>query len=311
MFPRAAAPRALRLLLASGAVALAAPAAYGPPELLCRFQDPAIREASGLAASSRSDDLVFTHNDSGDLPRFFAVGRDGATLAVFRVTGARNLDWEDMARGPDEAGRPCLYLADIGDNLRFRPNVQVYRVPEPAPDPAHPGQAADTPPAVRFDLEYEDGPHDAEAFSIHPRTGQAVVVTKSRSGSGVYATAGRLRAGAPNRLRRMARIDFAHLAPDRAAQEDPRGLLATGADIAPEGDRLVVRTYTEAWEWTLPPGPLATAFREKPVRIPLPDAPYGEAIAYSRRGDALLVCTEGPQAPLHLLRLNAGSGAGR
>ncbi|MGV3721407.1 MAG: hypothetical protein ACO1SX_10910, partial [Actinomycetota bacterium] len=102
----------LPILLTGGVTARAASNA----QLLCRFQDAAINESSGLAASSRSNEYFFTHNDSGDDARFFAVDRRGRTLATFRVAGADNEDWEDMARGRDAAGRPVLLLGDIGDN---------------------------------------------------------------------------------------------------------------------------------------------------------------------------------------------------
>src|SRR5687767_9826648 len=107
--------RVLILLLTAVAPALAA-GSYGEAALLCRFRDPEVRESSGMSSSSRSGDYFFTHNDSGDEARLFAVNRSGETLAVFRVPGASNLDWEDMARGPDDQGRPALYLGDIGDN---------------------------------------------------------------------------------------------------------------------------------------------------------------------------------------------------
>jgi hypothetical protein len=48
-----------------------------------------------------------------------------------------------------------------------------------------PGATAVTEPAVRYDLQYEDGPHDAEALLIHPKTGHLFIVTKSLAGSSV------------------------------------------------------------------------------------------------------------------------------
>jgi hypothetical protein len=118
--PRLFFARLLLVLLAAGAVGAAAPAPYRPPVLLCRFADTRINESSGLAASACSDDYFFTHNDSGDGPRVYAVDRRGKTLTVFTVQGAESLDWEDMARGPGPGGKPALFLADIGDNAAIR-----------------------------------------------------------------------------------------------------------------------------------------------------------------------------------------------
>ena len=88
---------------------------YADGTLLFRFQDSRITESSGLVAGSRSD-LLFTHNDSGDVARFFAVDRTGRTRATYRLRGVQARDWEDIARGPGGT----LWLGDIGDNSASR-----------------------------------------------------------------------------------------------------------------------------------------------------------------------------------------------
>src|SRR5687768_666059 len=82
--------------------ASAATAAVDPE--LCRFADDRITESSGAVTSSVSDGWFFTHNDSGDEARFFVVDRRCRTLATHTMPGVDSNDWEDMARGPDEAG---------------------------------------------------------------------------------------------------------------------------------------------------------------------------------------------------------------
>ena len=57
------------------------------------FQDPRITESSGLAASSRSG-IVFTHNDSGDSARFFAVDDAGRTRTTYALPDVQARDWE-------------------------------------------------------------------------------------------------------------------------------------------------------------------------------------------------------------------------
>ena len=110
---RSAPPWLLMAALLAGAAA--APGSYAPASRVCALADARITESSGLASSSRSDEVFFTHNDSGDEPRVFAVGRNGETLTTLTVPGAANLDWEDIARGPDDHGTSCLYIGDIGD----------------------------------------------------------------------------------------------------------------------------------------------------------------------------------------------------
>ncbi len=90
---------------------------------------PEIDESSGLVASRRHDGVFWTHNDSGDLPRIFAIDRDGNELAEYAVEGATAVDWEDIAI--DGQGR--LYLGDIGNNGNDRRDLAVYVIPEPDP----------------------------------------------------------------------------------------------------------------------------------------------------------------------------------
>ena len=140
--------------------------------LLFRFDDARITEASGLAVACPSG-LVLTHNDSGDTARFFAVDRQGRTVATYSLRGADAVDWEDMARDGDR-----LYLADIGDNARSRDHVDVYETAVPD------GSGPTTLPATRHRLRYPDGAHDAEALLV--RDGRIFVVVKSGDGA-VYA----------------------------------------------------------------------------------------------------------------------------
>ena len=99
----------------------------------------AIKEASGIAASRRVDNVWWVHNDSGDTARVFAIGTTGQTLGEYSLTGASAIDWEDIAAAPGPtAGVSYLYVGDIGGNVTPRSSVQVYRVPEPLVNPASP-----------------------------------------------------------------------------------------------------------------------------------------------------------------------------
>jgi hypothetical protein len=265
---------------------------YAPAAELARFADARIAESSGVSASARSDDVLFTHNDSGDVARFFAVDRRGATLGVFDVDGARAEDWEDMARGRVDDGGPALFLADIGDNFRRRRSVTVYVVREPV---VH-GDAV-VPVARRRELRYEDGPHDAEALLVHPRDNAVFVVTKERTGAaGVYRADG-------DTLRRVGEVRLDPLVRRPGAYAKA----VTSGEIAPDGMRVVLRTPFEAFEWDIAEGGVPAAFNDTPRRIALPETEQGEAVAYTRDGRSLVTTSEGVGAPLHLV---AGDTAG-
>ncbi len=131
---------------------------YGPPVVLAHLEDQSLQESSGLAASRRTPDLFWTHNDSGDGPLVYAFDRAGRSRGTWRVSGASARDWEDIAAGPGPArGQTYLYAGDIGDNEREREFVVVYRFPEPqagAEGEAGTDAARATEPAEAIRLKY-------------------------------------------------------------------------------------------------------------------------------------------------------------
>ena len=289
-------------LVAVGALGLAtAPgvAAYHDPEALFTLRDPEIKEASGISASTRADDLFFIHNDSGDTARFFAVDDHGCTQAVFDLAdpGIIANDWEDMARGPEVDGSPTLWFADIGDNAARRTTVSMYRVAEPkvrrresSADPAVPcpPARARTVPATGYELAYEDGPHDAEALLVDPRTGRLYIVSKVLTGDAtVYAAPAKLSRKRRNVLTKVATI--------------PGLTNVTSGDIDPDGSRLVLRTYDAAYEFPIPNGDVVAAFAAPPRQIVLPRMPQGEAITYTRDSSAWVTSSEGAGSVVYRL----------
>ncbi len=294
---------------------LAVPAAAAPPDLdaerLCRFGDARIGESSGLAVSTDGQAL-WTHNDSGDSSRFFAVDpRTCATRATYRldlpdltVPGlgtATAVDWEDAARGTAADGTPVLLLADIGDNPQARvPGVTVYEVAEPA-SAAAADPLTEQPVEVRavHQLLYPSGPRDAESLLQLP-DGRLVVVTKDRDAatgyqtytgrSEVYASTGRPGTG-PVRMTKVADLDVRALpGVDPAVQQQ---LAVTGADARRDGSAIVVRTLTTAYEFDVVGGDLAAAFSRTPRVVPLLATKQGEAIAYEPDGRGFLTTSEG------------------
>jgi hypothetical protein len=265
----------LSLLLAG----VLAAGGYDGGRTLCTLLDPRITESSGLVASATDPTLLFTHNDSGDTARFFAIDRGCRTRATFLLSGVQARDWEDISRGPDHT----LWLGDIGDNSgRRAQGILVHRVAEPQIV-----ARTERLSAVSYRLRYPDGPHDAEALLVHPRTGQLLIVTKSFSGGVVYAAPSPLVVDVPNLLRRVGTVPIPEV---------------TAGDIAPDGSRVVLRNYTAAYEWDVHGDDVAAALFGVPARIQLPRSQQGEGITYRLDGQALLVSSEGEGSPLQELR---------
>jgi hypothetical protein len=261
--------RRVAVLLAAGVLlCLALPAAAGQEaqegELALRMGDQRILESSGLALSRRHRGVLWTHNDSGDAARLFAVGGDGRVRATLRLAGVEARDWEAVAAGRDDRGRPALFVGDIGDNQGLWPEVAVYRVAEPA------ALRDATVPAVRYRLRYADGPRDAEALLVDPRSNRLYVASKDPAGGGLYRAPARLRTDRVNLLHRVARVPP----------------VVTDGAFTPDGRAYVLRDYQAAYVY-------AAAGRRRVGELPLPIQLQGESITVSADGRSVLAGSEG------------------
>lgn len=242
--------------------------------------DGALRESSGLAVAADGMHL-WSHNDSGDEARFYALDRTGARVAGFEVEGVEARDWESMDAGPCalDPTRRCLYLADIGDNARRRDVLTVHLVPEPA----EPRIDAAVAPLGRLRYLYPDQARDAEAVAISP-AGDFVVITKGRTGDILVfhlepeALRSAIESDAPVRFEQGRDLG---LVPDW-----PVGRVVTGAAFRPDGAVLAVRTLSEIHflDW-----PALT--EAAPACFLGTLEPQGEAVAWDSDG-ALLLTSE-------------------
>ncbi|MCZ6916122.1 MAG: hypothetical protein O7I93_05035 [Gemmatimonadetes bacterium] len=198
-----------------------------------------LRESSGVAVSRQHNGILWSHNDSRNENLLFATSLGGELRGTFRVAGATNRDWEDIALAPCP-GEPgdCLYIGDTGDNGRNRKDVAIYVVPEPSPRQGDASEIRETAPAVRWTVRYDDGPEDVEALAV-TLDGTVLLVTKGRHGPiRLYAVKPEeVHDGQPTTARLVREMD---IAPIRLL-----GRWVTGAAISPNGRRMVIRTYTE------------------------------------------------------------------
>ncbi len=256
-----------------------------------------LSEASGLAVSRQQADILWTHNDSGHAPVAFAFQSDGTLRAAYTLLGISNRDWEDMSIGPGPvAGQDYLYLADIGDNAEAQSSITVYRMAEPvvpatpAPNPIQVGGA------TALEFEYPDGAHDAETLMVDPANGDLYILTKDRSGgvSGLYRAAYPQSASSTTTLDHLGNIVFSGNVLERPA---------TGGDISPSGDAILVRSYASAHLWPRNPGEsIAATMQNTPCSLTLIPEPQGEAIAFTADGKNFITLSEGTNQPIYEYR---------
>lgn len=277
-----------------------------PGTEVCTITDYRLVGLSGLVAT---DDGYIVINDSAAmyderLPIFF-LDHSCQVVDFQTFYPGRPLDPEDLAY---DYQRQVLWVADIGDNevlagnaAGARPTVALWQVDLSGGDR--------TPVIHRF--SYPDGPRDSEALLLDG-DGTPLIVTKTVGPAEVYRPAGELVPNnPPEQAIPLEKVGEVNLPETDSEHEFLPAAAArraiTGGAVAPDGSRVVLRTYTDAFEFDVPDGDVVTAVTEGEPRItPLPGEPFGEAITYSPDGELFLTVSdlaslEDPEIPTVIL----------
>jgi hypothetical protein len=268
---------------------------YQKAQIVGRIESNEITESSGLVASRCNNAVFWTHNDSGDQAFIYAVNIKGEKLGTWKISGAKNSDWEDLATFKNEKGECFLYIGDIGNNEKAKSELAVYRVREPKVSEADKNSSRKNPSdteaaeAIRFD--YPDMRHDAETLLVQPQTSDIYILSKSlSSAAGVYKLAKNYDLNKINRLEKVAEFTVPAF---------PNGLL-TGGSISPDGKRVIVCDYFNAYEIALPEKAknFDDIWSEKSQIIELGERAQGEAVCYSIDGKSIFATSEKKNSPI-------------
>ena len=281
---RTLAALAVSLLLVLSLAPGVSTAASGEAVQLCTASDPRLNQITGLVATPNGYAVV---NKTGDELAVYLLGRDCSVVRL--VTAGRQYpnDVEDLARTSDGN----YWVADIGDTKKNRPAVAVWQV-----DP-------NTEAVVRHKLVYPDGSHDAAAMVIQPDK-TAVIVTKEPSGAAkVYVASAPLtdKGTSTIRMRSAGTVTIASSGTNGGPPSlgQTAQLEVTGGAISSDGTKVALRTYTDAYQWDVSNGGVASALTSgTPQRTPLAGEPQGEAISYTSDGTALITLSFGAGQPL-------------
>jgi hypothetical protein len=191
--------------------------------------DPVVAESSGLIVSGWSEEVFWTHNDSGDVARIFAIDLTGSVLAEYSVENAVNVDWEAITR--DDRGN--LLIGDIGNNRNQRRDLTVYVVREP--DLESPSRTVRAHASVRFRYPEQKAFPDPAARNFDAEAlfwwnGRLLLLTKHRSDerTALYLF--------PREWGDVV-VDLERIS------ETEIGSMVTDAAISPDGNHLAVLTY--------------------------------------------------------------------
>jgi signal peptidase I len=273
----------------------ASDSAYEPPKIVGQIKSADVTESSGLTASRCQENIFWTHNDSGDDAYIFALDLSGDNLGTWKIANAENIDWEDIALSKDKTGKCFIYIGEIGDNKLQRREHGVYRFAEPtvidvakSSSKANP-QTIDEFEIIRF--VYPDIDQNAETLMVEPKSGDIYVVTKRVSGpAGVYRIKPNFGSAETQRAEKVS---------DLSVPAIPNGFV-TGGDISPDGRRMVICDYAQAYEWTLPD--TVTQFdeiwKQEPKQVDLGKRDVGESVCYSANGTSIFATSEGRNSPV-------------
>ncbi|WP_207922817.1 hypothetical protein [Micromonospora sp. KC606] len=263
--------------------ASAAPAATPTPKKRCTVEDPRLDELSGLVATRTGYIVVNDGSLEENRKRVFYLDtKCKIAKDPVRYSGAGPFDTEDLAVSPD--GR-TLWIGDIGDNpgKERRSRIAVWTMP-----------IGGGKQPVLHRLSYpEQKPHDAEALLVGADN-LPLVITKVPSGKAeIYTPTGPLRSGdtAPVPMKKVGEIALPQTNTDNPLNIFGR-VAVTGAARSPDGRKVVLRTYADAFEYDVTGDDIVGALTNgKPRVTPLAD-PFGEAISYSPDGRTFLTVSD-------------------
>lgn len=269
---------------------------FDAPIEVGRLQDGLLLEASGLQASRAHPGVLYTHNDSGDSARFFALDSSGRTLGEYSLPGISATDWEDVGIGPGRSGGDDLYIADIGDNSLIdatvapRDEIQIVRVREPDVSTTQARVTETSSDWQRIRLRYPDRHHDAEALLVDPNGSQLWILSKETNGHSLIFQAPTTPSETPRVLEQVGGVWLGECVPNQ---------LVTGASFSPDGSLVLVRTYQSVLLWERPRGTsLPDALSAPPRVLRGPSEFQGEGITFSADASAWFTVGEGSASPI-------------
>ena len=251
-----------------------------------------LNESSGLMVSRQISDLMWTHNDSGDSARLFAIGLDGRDRGVFTLTDAEAGDWEDSAIYTDPvSGQTTLFVGDIGDNSQARESISILMVPEP--DAALLDAKTDTALSdwSVLTLSYPDGVAlNADTLLADPQTGDLYIVADHDDTPVLFRKPAPHTPGGVAVLEEVVALDMDY---------------PTGGGFSPLGDKLLLRTADTGILWRRDATfDLVDALQSVSCSVPIAEEIRGESVDFLADGSGYVTTSEEAYEPVWVTELH-------
>jgi hypothetical protein len=195
-----------------------------------------LNECSGL--TTLDGRTLWLIEDGGNADNLYGIDPQGAIVAKFEVSNAKNKDWEALTR--DTSGN--VYIGDFGNNKSKRKDLIIYKLPNPHREKGEKIPAKKIrfkyPDQKEFPPDFENRRFDAEAF-FHSGN-RLYIITKNQSDpfngrAYIYSVPDK-----PGEYTAKAEFQF-DTCPQRSSCR------ITDAALSPNGNRLVLLGYGKLW----------------------------------------------------------------
>lgn len=231
-----------------------------------------LEETSGLIASKKFPGFMWAHNDSGHPAEIFLLDSAAHTRASFRISGAKNRDWEDITRATIDSAS-VLFIADIGDNKQRHGVKIIYCVPEPE----NLDSSSTLSPSQTLWIRLAGRARDMEALMADPLTKSLYLISKWEHEVKLYE------------ITYPYPRDTIEV---EAVLELPVSKI-TAADISADGTEILLKSYDEVFYWKRLSGQrIPDALRTPPIILPYEPEPQGESIAWALDGSGYFTLSE-------------------
>ncbi len=253
----------------------------GPPtpgEAGCAMPT-ALDQVTGMAATQAGLAVIEGHTDDPSQVKITML--DAACKPTVKTwTGAVNpVDPQDLAVGSDGS----FWICDCGDtalgagDTPSRARIAIEKAPA--------GGGA----ASIYRYTYPSGPLNAQAMVLTAADLPIIFAQEAGGKTGIYAPAklAPVNNDAQGEEEPLARVgEFTPMKTGTANPKGPVGeAIVTGAAKSTDGKLVVVRTFSDAYEYAVADGDVVAAITTtKPNVTPLPGEPQGEAISYTADG---------------------------
>ncbi len=272
-------------------------------ELAGQLEDRRLTEASGLAASTRRDDVLWVINDGGAKSIIHATTLAGKVHGQLRIDKVENRDWEDLAAVRIDS-TSFLVVAEIGDNDERHKVSRLYVIEEPAIELEDDRKLRERADQV-IEFEYADGPRDAESLAVDGDEKLAYILTKRDLPPRLYSVP--LHAEPGERVTARFHGPVRSLPPPRRSDMEIAGITRdwywqpTAMDFSRDGRYAVVLTYEAIYLYRRGDGQSwYQALNAEPLGLSINRIRDAEAIAFAADGRSLFLTVEAARgAPLY------------